>query len=174
MVGAIIGGLGQIASQAIGTIKAANQRRALDKARDNLKAWRDQEVNQDFLDRADSRDLLRQLRETYQERQRRMETGNIKGGATAESRVAQATAENKGIAAATSRIAAAGQQYKDNVRKEYRDDMKEIDQRAAEMSSSGAQALTDSLSSAFGTLGSLVSDIRGSKTDKNAEAGANA
>lgn len=163
-VGAIIGAVGSAVGGVLGSIQAAKQRKALNAQQRQLDQWYRGEMGTNYLDRADSRSMLKRIRDMYAERARKQDTQNIKGGASDEAKVAQAVAANEGIADAASRISAAGQQHKDSVAGQYRQMSYNIGTQQAEQAGGGAQALANTMSSGGGVLGELLGDIRGKKS----------
>ena len=91
-----------------------------DKQYQELEDWRNQEQSTDYLQRADSQDILRQVAEQNEEYLKGMENDAIRSGATAESKVAAAQKANQNYARVASSLAAQGQQHKDNVEQIYR------------------------------------------------------
>lgn len=169
-LGAIISGASSAISGVLGSIQAAKQRKELNRQQKELDQWYRGEMGTNILDRADSRAMLKRIRDYYDERQRKQNTRNIKGGASEEAEVAQAVAANKGIADAASRISATGQQHKDNVAGQYRQMSYNIGQQKAGLAGGGAQALANSISSAGGVLGNLVGDLRNGRGSVNKQA----
>lgn len=159
-VGAIIGAVGSAVGGVLGSIRAAKQRRELDNQQKRLDNWYNGEMGTNYLDRADSRSMLNRIRNYYDERMRKQNTQNIKGGASEEAKVAQAVAANKGIADAASRISAAGQQHKDSVAGQYRQMSYNLGLQKAGLAGGGAQSLANTMSSASGVLGDIVNDAR--------------
>ena len=162
-VGAIIGAVGSAVGGVLGSIQAAKQRKALNAQQRQLDQWYRGEMGTNYLDRADSRSMLKRIRDMYAERARKQDTQNIKGGASDEAKVAQAVAANEGIADAASRISAAGQQHKDSVAGQYRQMSYNLGLQKAGLAGGGAQSLANTMSSAGGVLGDLLGDIRGKK-----------
>ncbi len=84
-----------------------------------LDAWRDRELNADYIDRADSQAMLRKIREYNKDALAAYNNNAIKGGASEEARVAAAGQLNKNYASAISQIAGIGAQHKDRVQNMY-------------------------------------------------------
>ena len=160
-VGAIIGAVGSAVGGVLGSIRAAKQRKELNNQQRQLDRWYNGEMGTSYLDRADSRSMLKRIRDYYDERMRKQDTQNIKGGASEEAKVAQAVAANKGIADAASRISAAGQQHKDSVANQYKQLSYNLGVQKAGLAGGGAQSLANAMSSASGVLGDIVNDARG-------------
>ncbi len=163
---AVIGAAGSAIGGVLGSIQAAKQRKALNAQQRQLDQWYRGEMGTNYLDRADSRSMLKRIRDMYAERTRKQDTQNIKGGASDEAKVAQAVAANEGIADATSRISAVGQQHKDSVAGQYRQMSYNLGLQKAGLAGGGAQALANTMSSAGGVLGDLLGDIRGRNSVK--------
>ena len=76
-VGAIIGAVGSAVGGILGSIRAAKQRRALNAQKRQLDQWYRGEMGTNYLDRADSRSMLKRIRDMYAERARKQDTQNI-------------------------------------------------------------------------------------------------
>lgn len=168
-VGAAISALGGLASGVLGSMQAKRQTEALDKAQQNLEDWRNGIVNSNILDRADSMSMLRIYREALEEQAKKNNTAAIKGGLSDEAVVAQATATNKGLADAISRIAGYGQQQKDRAEQMYQTQLYNYNQQKAAAAGAGAQTIANAISTASGVLGAMTSDIDWGKKKENKE-----
>lgn len=155
-IGTAISALGGIASGILGTQQAKRQTALLDEAQANLEDWRNGVVNTNTLDRADSMSMLKAYRDILTEQNKKSNTAAIKGGLSDEARVAQATATNKGIADAISRIAGYGQQQKDRVEQAYQTKLHDYNTKRAALAGSGAKAIADAISGAAGTIGDML------------------
>lgn len=80
----------------------------------------DKEINSNYLDRADSRNAIRQVTDATEESMRQLNTDAIRSGATDEAKVAMASKLNKNIANTVGNLAAVGEQHKDNLRNQRR------------------------------------------------------
>jgi hypothetical protein len=78
------------------------------------------EINANYLDRADSRNVIRKVTDSNAEALRQLNTGAIRGGATDEAKVAMASQLNKRTADVVGDLAALGEQRKDALRAERR------------------------------------------------------
>lgn len=112
------------AAQAIYSgVKAGNARDEAEqlaaKERVDNENWFNKEYYTNYTQRADSQNLLKNLREYNQERNRIAEGTAAITGATPESVQAQKNANNKVVTDTYSNIAAQGAQYKDNVMQQY-------------------------------------------------------
>lgn len=80
----------------------------------------DKEIATNYLDRADSRNAIRQVTDATEESMRQLNTDAIRSGATDEAKVAMASKLNKNIANTVGNLAAVGEQHKDNLRNQRR------------------------------------------------------
>ena len=78
------------------------------------------ELNSNYLDRADSRNAIRKVTESNKEALRQLNTDAIRSGATDEAKVAMASQLNKRTADVVGDIAAIGEQHKDSLRRDRR------------------------------------------------------
>ncbi len=112
-----------MAASALGSIYGAvkanvNRKKAegiLEQQKADLQEWRDREMNTNYLQRADSQALLKDVREQGEEYMRSMNNDAVRAGMSDEAKVAMAQQANKAYSNAASQLAAAGQQHKDNV-----------------------------------------------------------
>ncbi|MDR0541655.1 MAG: hypothetical protein LBH19_05520 [Dysgonamonadaceae bacterium] len=113
-------GLGQ---SIYGGIQAGNARKQAEalqaQQRAENEAWFNKEYYSDYTQRADSQNLLRQMRETIADNNRRAEATAAITGATPESVQAQRNAGNKVMADTIGNLAAQGAKYKDNLMSQY-------------------------------------------------------
>ena len=121
---ATIMSIGSGLASVYGAIKGNQNRKEAEKLYDKqfqeLEDWRNAEQATDYLQRADSQDILRQVAEQNEEFLKGMSNDAIRSGATAESKVAAAQKANENYARVASSLAAQGQQHKDNVEQMYR------------------------------------------------------
>lgn len=122
---------------ATGTI-LANKRQAkiegnIDKQERRLDAWRDSQMSTSYLDRADSREMLRRVAQHNEEQMKALNTNAIKGGASEEAKVAAAVNLGRNYADAIGSIAAAGQRHRDAVQNQYLQGIQGIDAKRLEM-----------------------------------------
>lgn len=168
-IGALVGainGLGGLAGSYFGNKQAQRQADILDKAQSNLEDWRNGVINTNTLDRADSMSMVKAYRDILNEQNRKFNTGAIKGGLTDEAKVAQATATNKGLSDAISRIAGYGQQQKDRVEQVYQNQLHNYNLKRAEMAGAGAEATSSAISEATGVIGDIIGSIDWGKKKK--------
>ena len=124
MLGTILGTGINLVANGIGSWLANKRAKQAQKIQDeyykDAMADLDNEINSNYLDRADSRNALRKVADTNTEAMRQLNTDAIRGGATDEAKVAMASKMNKNIAGAVSDIAAMGEQHKDALKAEKR------------------------------------------------------
>lgn len=166
-VGAIIGAVGSIASGVAGSIAANKRRRDAEQVLSNrkkqLQTWRDSEMGTNFLDRADSRAMLRRVTEHNKEAMKGMETSAIKQGMTDEAKVAQAAKLNENYGDVVSQIAAAGARHKDRVQQQYMGETRNLDNLKIQnlMDSSGIDDMVQGMTGAAAGLGTALAGIGG-------------
>jgi hypothetical protein len=159
MVGSIIGaGIGLVAN-GVGAWLANKRKKQAEKIQDeyykDAMADLDNEINSNYLDRADSRNALRKVTDANTEAMRQLNTDAIRGGATDEAKVAMASRLNKTTADVVGDLAAMGEQHKDALKAEKRGIKAEQAnlkyQRLAD--TSGITNMVNGISSAANNLG---------------------
>lgn len=119
----IINGAVQVGAAGVGSwIGNINRQKAeelMEQRKAELGNWRDKEMASDFLDRADSQSVLRQVRQNQQEQAEALNNDAIKSGATEQAKVAMAAKNNKQYASTVAQLAGIGAQHKDNVQQQY-------------------------------------------------------
>lgn len=164
MLGALIGAGISVASNAIGSAIANRRKRRAEeeyqKAMGQQMAQLDNEINSNYLDSAEAQNALRKQTNANQETLRQLNTSAIRGGATDEAKVAMASKLNQSTADLVGDLAVVGEQKKDLLRQQKRElELANIDhQYALGSDTSGVDALTSSISSAAGSLGTALSD----------------
>jgi hypothetical protein len=164
MLGALIGAGISVASNAIGSaIANRRKRRAEDEYQRAMGQQMDQldnEINSNYLDSAEAQNALRKQTNANQETLRQLNTSAIRGGATDEAKVAMASKLNQSTADLVGDLAVVGEQKKDLLRQQKRElELANIGhQYALDSDTSGIDAITSSISSAAGSLGTAISD----------------
>lgn len=124
MLGAIIGAGISVAASAIGAaIGNARKRKAEEAYRASIDREIeeiDNEINANYLDRADAQNAIRKATDANEEALRQLNTDAIRVGATEEAKVAMASKLNKGTASLVGDLAAIGEQRKDALRQQKR------------------------------------------------------
>lgn len=148
----VLGAVSQAASGIAGTIMANKQQKKVDEAIDarerRLDALRDAEMNTSYLDRADSREMLRKVAQYNDEQMKALNTNAVKGGASEEAKIAAASQLNRNYADAIGSIASAGQRHRDMVQDQYWRGKENIENLRLQqlMDDSGTNALVSGLS----------------------------
>lgn len=157
---------GGIASGVMANNQAEKAQEEQAKKEKMLTDWYNSEMNTNILDRADTLSMLKQYRDTMDEQAKKYQTNAIKGGASEEAKVAYAQAQNKGYADAISKIAAQGQQRKDQVTDAYMQGMSGIYDSKANAYLQSGQQMANAISGAANGIGSAVSGIEWGKNKK--------
>lgn len=124
MLGTIIGSGINLVANGIGSWLANKRAKEAQRIQDEeYKRQREEltsELNSNYLDRADSQNVIRKATDANEEAMRQLNTSAIRGGATDEAKVAMASKMNKNIAGVVGDLAAMGEQRKDVLRQERR------------------------------------------------------
>jgi hypothetical protein len=124
MLGTIIGSGINLVANGIGSWLANKRAKEAQRIQDEeYKRQREDltsELNSNYLDRADSQNVIRKVTDANEEAMRQLNTQAIRGGATDEAKVAMASKMNKNIAGVVGNLAAMGEQRKDVLRQERR------------------------------------------------------
>lgn len=152
-----------MAASALGSIYGAvqanvNRKKAegiLEQQKADLQEWRDREMNTNYLQRADSQALLKDVREQGEEYMRGMNNDAVRAGMSDEAKVAMAQQANKAYSNAASQLAAAGQQHKDNVENTWLSQKDKYDQLKIQNLLSTGEATQKMISGLGGALTSF-------------------
>lgn len=143
----------------IGGVSANNKRRQAERQLSDrqrkLDEWYRDEMNTSYLDRADSRAMLKRIREYNADTMKALSTNAIKAGATDEAKVAAASRLNRNYSGAVAQIAGLGAQHKDAVTRQYRAEKAGLENTryAAKLGEmDGVQNMVSGLGNAAGTL----------------------
>jgi len=121
--GAAIGGVIGGAASLIGAINAGKERRRMERYLNiqdaENKSWYNQNAYSDYTQRSDTQNLIRNLREQLDRRNKIASNTAVVTGATPEQQAVQKEQSNKVIADTYSNIGAQGQQYKDMITNRY-------------------------------------------------------
>lgn len=130
-----------------------------------LKNWRDKELQKDFLDRADSQAAMRRVRDYNEQALEGMNTNAVKTGASEQSKVAAASKLNKNYADVISQIAGLSSQHKDRIQQQYWQASSDLDNLEIQnlMDNSGTQNMINGISNAGLQLASLYAARGGAK-----------
>jgi hypothetical protein len=124
------------------------------------------EINSNYLDRADSRAALRAVTDSNTEAMRQLNTNAIRGGASDEAKVAAASQLNKRTADVVSDIAAMGEQYKDSLKQQKRALSLSKAEHDFKMNSdvSGIESIMKNIGAAAANIGSAWTENNANKT----------
>lgn len=174
MLGALIGAGLSIASSAIGSAIANKRKReAEEKYQAGINEQIDElnnEINGNFLDRADARNALRKVTDANTETLRQLNTDAIRGGATDEAKVAMASKLNKQTADVVGDLAAIGEQRKDVLKGQKRNLKLGLlqHQYAQEADTSGIDTIVQGVGAAANAIGSAWGTKNDTPTDTTA------
>lgn len=160
MLGALIGAGLNVAASAIGSAIANKRKReAEQKYQAGINEQIDElndEINGNFLDRADARNALRKVTDANTETLRQLNTDAIRGGATDEAKVAMASKLNKQTADVVGDLAAIGEQHKDALKGQKRNLKLGLlqHQYAQEADTSGIDTIVQGVGAAANAIGS--------------------
>ena len=160
-----IAGMGLSALSSIyGAVQANKNRKEaeqlLETQKQDLKEWRDRELAGDYLQRADSQAMLRNVKEQSEEYLQGMTNDVARSGMTDEAKVAMAQKANKAYADAAAQLAGVGQQHKDNVETTWQTQKNEFDKMkiANLMDTTATQNMVSGLGNALSAYGSIMTN----------------
>ena len=162
MWGAIIAAAISAVASGIGTAVANKRKREAEEKyaqqQQGLINDIDNELNSNYLDRADSRNAIRKVTESNKEAMRQLNTDAIRGGATDEAKVAMASQLNKRTADVVGDIAAIGEQHKDSLRRDRRSLLagKALHEYQVGSDTSGMDRVIQGVSSAANAIGAGI------------------
>lgn len=169
MIGAAIGaGLG-LAGSIFGGIKAANERKKMNRYLNQQDAENTALYNKDYYSdytqRADTQNLMKQLRDNLSKNNKRADNMAVVTGATPEQQAVAKEQSNKVISDTFSNIGAMGQQWKDQVSNRYLNRRKNLADQRMGMMGQRAQSYENLMNSGLnmmgGSVGGLISGIGG-------------
>ena len=157
-IGAGISALSSIAGGVSANKRRKKADQILEDRRRRLDEWYQSEMNQPYLDRADSRAMLKRIRDYNEDELKALNTNAIKSGATDEAKVAAAGKLNKKYSQVVAQIAGLGEQHKDQIQQQYQARLDNLDNARYEAESgkiSGMQNMVSGVGDAFGQLAML-------------------
>lgn len=168
MIGSIIGGALGLASSLYGGWKASQAMKGVKKnleqrQRENQN-WYDRRYNEDTTQRADAQRVLTETARRIRERNRAAKGAQAVAGGTEESVAATKAANAEAMAEAASRIAAAGENRKDEIEQQYQQTRAGLDNQLNNLEAQRAAALTKAAqgaASAAATMGSGIDEAIG-------------
>lgn len=178
MIGAIIASALSAVANGIGTHlankKKAQAQEAYRQGIDKEVEAIDNEINSNYLDRADARAAIRQVTNASEESLRQLNTDAIRSGATDEAKVAMASALNKNLANTIGTLAGVGEQHEDNLKAQKRSlRLSQLrDAYATDSDTSGITSALQGISNAATSIGNVVTAKSGSTTTDAGETSA--
>lgn len=154
-IGAGISALSSIAGGVSANKRRKKADQMLEDRRRRLDEWYQSEMNRPYLDRADSRAMLKRIRDYNEDELKALNTNAIKSGATDEAKVAAANKLNKNYSQVVAQIAGLGEQHKDQIKQQYQARLDNLDNARYEAESgkiSGMQNMVSGVGDAFGQL----------------------
>jgi hypothetical protein len=145
------------ASAGVAGAQAKKAKAEQDAAQRQLDDWYQNEMAGNILDRADTRSMLAEYRNSVKEQNEKYLNNAIKGGATDEAKVAFNESMNQGYANAISRIMAQGQARKDSVADSYMRGKMDYHNNLADMYMQTGKQMGDAISSAGNAMSTAIS-----------------
>lgn len=155
IAGMAVSALGSIYGAVQANVNRKKAEGILEQQKADLQEWRDREMNTNYLQRADSQALLKDVREQGEEYMRSMNNDAVRAGMSDEAKVAMAQQANKAYSNAASQLAAAGQQHKDNVENTWLSQKDKYDQLKIQNLLSTGEATQKMISGLGGALTSF-------------------
>lgn len=151
----------KIAGGIFGGISAS---KAMKKVKSNLESeqqenqnWYDRRYNEDATQRADAQRILTQTEESIKNRNRQAAGAQAVMGGTEESVAATKAANNQALADATSQIAVAAEQRKDNIENQYMNTKSELQNKLNNLEINKANAISQAVSGVSNAAGGFSS-----------------
>lgn len=157
-IGAGLSALGSIFGGISANKRMKEADRMLADRQHKLDAWYNSEMNQPYLDRADSRAMLKRIRDYNADEMKALNTSAVKSGATDEAKVAAANQLNRNYSQVVAQIAGLGEQHKNQVRRDYMsrlDNLDSIRYQSQVGKAEGIQNMIGGLGSSLGQLALL-------------------
>lgn len=156
-ISAIASGIGTLYGAITGNARRRRAERETNREIARLTEERDREINSNYLNRADSQAVLREVRDNNEEMMDVLAGTAAKSGISDEAKVAAATDMSKNTAKAVSQLSAVGQQHKDNVQNRYQQNVSALkNQKIANLyDTSGADNLVANLTQTAGQIAQL-------------------
>jgi hypothetical protein len=161
MIGSLVGAGMKIAGGIFGGISAS---KAMKKVKSNLESeqqenqnWYDRRYNEDATQRADAQRILTQTEESIKNRNRQAAGAQAVMGGTEESVAATKAANNQALADATSQIAVAAEQRKDNIENQYLNTKSDLQNKLNNLEINKANAISQAVSGVSNAAGGFSS-----------------
>lgn len=163
MIGAIVGAGLQAAGSIYGGIQAAKANRKLRanirQQMDENQDWYDRNYNEDFTQRADAQRILTMTEDSIRKRNRAAAGAQAVMGGTEESVAAAKAANNAALADTASRIAAAGEQRKQQVEGQYMNRKEALQGQLNQMQAQKAQNIAQAVQGVGAAAGGIATAI---------------
>lgn len=165
MIGAAIGaGIG-LAGSIFGGIKASKQRKKMNRYLNQQDAENTAQYNKDYFSdytqRADTQNLMKQLRDNLAKNNKRTENMSVITGATPEQQAVAKEQSNKVISDTFANIGAMGQQWKDQVSNRYLARRENIANQRMGMMDQRAQSYENLMNTGLNGLSSMIPALGG-------------
>lgn len=168
--GTVISAAASIAGSVISgnnAAKAERRRRAnIQKQLDENQAWYNKNYNEDFTQRADAQAVLQRTEENIKKRNQQARARQAVLGGTEESVAAEKEANNKALADATSSIAVAAQQRKDNIEQQYQQNKANLQAQLNDSQAAQAQNVSEAGTNILNTVGSIANALNSTSKSK--------
>jgi len=159
----IVGGVIGLGASIFGANKAAEERRKMNRYLDQQdaenKAWYNENALSDYTQRADTQNLIRNLRENLGRQNQIASNTAVVTGATPEQQAVQKEQSDKVIADTYSNIGALGQQYKDSITNRYLATKNNIAGQRMGIMQGDAQSYEDLMSSGLTGIGDSIKNL---------------
>lgn len=159
IIGLAINAILAATSAGVAGAQSKKAKKEQEKAKRELDNWYENEMAGNILDRADTRSMLAEYRNTMTEQNKKYLNNAIKGGASDEAKVAFNESMNKGYADAMSKILAQGQLRKDQVADSYRQGKMDASTKMSDIYMQSGQQMANAISSAGSSASSAVSGM---------------
>ena len=166
-IGGIAGGVIGLGASLFGGSKAANERRKMERylrqQESENQSWYDANALSDYTQRADTQNLMKQLRDNLSRQNKAASNTAVVTGATPEQQAIQKEQSNKVISDTFSNIGAMGQQWKDRITDRYLDRKNALSGQKMGMMEGNATSyenlMNNGLNMTAGSLGNIISGL---------------
>lgn len=160
MIGSIVGAGMKAAGGIAGGIAARKAmkkyQKSLEKQQRENQAWFDRKYNEDATQRADAQRMLTMTEESIKNRNNEAQARNAVMGGTTASEAAQAEANAKAMATATSDIALNAEQRKDDIEKQYMQKNDDLQAKLDNLQMQKAQNTAQAIQGVAGAAGDIA------------------
>lgn len=163
MIGMAVTAAAGLASGIMGGVKAGKQRREMQRQlniqRADNQAFHDANYYADATQRADSQNMIAQLRDTLGKRAKRSASMGAVTGATQENQLAQREQDNNLVTNVYRNVNARAQQFKDNVLARYQQQRNALNMQQQNMYAQNAQGGDQLMQNGIGVLSNAVANL---------------